>query len=43
MRFVLEPGAFTFRIADEKSTVTLSGDVVEHRQREVVATAVDVR
>ena len=48
MRFVTEPGAFTFSIgassADiraEKS-VALDGQVVEYRQREIVATKVEV-
>lgn len=39
MRFVIEPGAFTFRVGDASATVTLGGDVVEHRQRDIVATA----
>jgi len=43
MRFVVEPGAFTFRIDKSETSVTVGGDVVEHRQRDVVATAVDVR
>ncbi len=43
MRFVVEPGAFTFRIDSAEATVTLGGDVAEHRQRDVVATAVEVR
>ena len=42
MRFVIEPGAFTFRVDDAEASVTLTGDVVEHRQRDVVATAVEV-
>ena len=40
MRFVIEPGTFTFRIGDAKGAVELTGEVVEHRQRDVVATAV---
>jgi len=48
MRFVTEPGAFTFSIgassADIRAekTVTLEGEVVEYRQREIVATKVSV-
>ena len=48
MRFVTEPGAFTFRIgassADIRAeqTVTLDGQVAEYRQREIVATKVAV-
>jgi beta-glucosidase len=38
MRFVIEPGDFTFRCGDASTTVTLGGDVVEHRQRDVIAT-----
>jgi beta-glucosidase len=44
MRFVTEPGAFTFSVgassADIRAekTVTLEGQVVEYRQREIVAT-----
>lgn len=44
MRFVTEPGAFTFSIgasaADIRAeeTVTLEGQVVEYKQREIVAT-----
>ena len=38
MRFVIEPGAFTFRIGEAEAAVELTGDVVEHRQRDVVAT-----
>jgi beta-glucosidase len=46
MRFVTEPGAFTFSIgassADIRAekTVTLGGQVAEYRQREIVATKV---
>ncbi|MFL5587391.1 MAG: fibronectin type III-like domain-contianing protein, partial [Ktedonobacteraceae bacterium] len=48
MRFVTEPGAFTFSIgassADIRAekTVTLGGQVAEYRQREIVATKVDL-
>ncbi|HLJ36728.1 MAG TPA: glycoside hydrolase family 3 N-terminal domain-containing protein [Ktedonobacteraceae bacterium] len=49
MRFVTEPGAFTFSIGsssadirDEK-TVTLAGPVAEYRQREIVETSVEVK
>jgi beta-glucosidase len=48
MRFVTEPGAFTFSIgassADIRAekTITLSGQLVEYRQREIVATKVEV-
>jgi beta-glucosidase len=48
MRFVCEPGAFTFAVgaswADIRSsaTVELSGEVAEYRQREIVATRVEV-
>ncbi len=48
MRFVTEPGAFTFSIgassADIRAekTVTLGGQVVEYRQREIVATKVAI-
>jgi beta-glucosidase len=38
MRFVIEPGDFTFRCGDSTATVSLGGEVVEHRQREVIAT-----
>jgi beta-glucosidase len=38
MRFVIEPGSFTFRAGGREVTVALDGDVVEHRQRDVVAT-----
>ncbi len=43
MRFVVEPGTFTFRVDAAETTVTLGGDVAEHRQRNIVATAVEVR
>jgi hypothetical protein len=43
MRFVVEPGTFTFRVDSAETTVTLGGDVAEHRQRNIVATAVEVR
>jgi beta-glucosidase len=48
MRFVVEPGAFTFAVgassADIRAqqVVTLGGEVVEHRQRSIIATRVDV-
>jgi beta-glucosidase len=48
MRFVIEPGAFTFSVgassADIRATqkVTLSGETAEYRQREIVATSVAV-
>jgi beta-glucosidase len=48
MRFVTEPGAFTFSVgassADIRAeqTVTLDGPVAEYRQREIVATKVRV-
>jgi beta-glucosidase-like glycosyl hydrolase len=48
MRFVAEPGAFTFSVgassADIRAeqTVTLEGQVAEFRQREIVATQVGV-
>jgi beta-glucosidase len=48
MRFVTEPGAFTFSMgassADMRAekTVTLDGQVVEYRQREIVATKVSL-
>lgn len=42
MRFVIEPGSFTFRCGGSQATVVLDGDVVEHRQRAIVATAVDL-
>ena len=48
MRFVTEPGAFTFSIgassADIRAeqTVTLDGPVAEYQQREIVATKVAV-
>jgi len=48
MRFVTEPGAFTFSIgassADIRAekTVTLGGQIVEYRQREIVATKVAI-
>jgi beta-glucosidase len=40
MRFVIEPGDFTFRCRDRSATVSVTGDVVEHRQRAIVATEV---
>jgi beta-glucosidase len=48
MRFVVEPGAFTFAVGASsrdirrKATARLDGEVVEHRQREVVATTVSL-
>jgi beta-glucosidase len=48
MRFVTEPGAFTFSIgassADIRAekTIVLDGQVVEYRQREIVVTKVDL-
>ena len=45
MRFVCEPGEFTFAVGASwsdiraRATVTLAGDVVEYRQREIVATS----
>jgi beta-glucosidase len=48
MRFVTEPGAFTFSVgassADIRAeqTVTLDGQVAEYQQREIVATKVAV-
>jgi beta-glucosidase len=38
MRFVIEPGAFTFRAGAREAGVVLDGEVVEHRQRDVIAT-----
>jgi beta-glucosidase len=44
MRFVCEPGAFTFAVGaawDDlrvSSTVELAGDIVEYRQREIQST-----
>jgi hypothetical protein len=49
MRFICEPGQFTFAIGASwadiraRQVVDLAGDVVEYRQSEIVATAVDVR
>lgn len=49
MRFVTEPGDFTFSIGassadirDEK-TVALTGDITEYLQREIVATQVEIK
>lgn len=49
MRFITEPGAFTFSIGTSstdiraETTITLDGQVVEYQQRTVVDTKVDVR
>src|SRR6266700_2668748 len=48
MRFVTEPGAFTFSVGASsvdiraEKTIVLDGQVVEYRQREIVATKVDL-
>ncbi len=48
MRFVTEPGEFTFSVGASASdiraekSVTLAGGVAEYRQREIVATSVEV-
>ena len=48
MRFVTEPGAFTFSVGASsvdiraEKTVVLDGQLVEYRQREIVATKVGV-
>ncbi|HZR12295.1 MAG TPA: glycoside hydrolase family 3 N-terminal domain-containing protein [Acidimicrobiia bacterium] len=42
MRFVVEPGSFTFRVGKASATVQLRGGVREYRQRDVVATAVEL-
>ncbi|MEY2451616.1 MAG: hypothetical protein QOD92_1190 [Acidimicrobiaceae bacterium] len=48
MRFVCEPGAFTFAVGASRAdiraraTVSLDGDVADYRQREIVSTAVAV-
>jgi beta-glucosidase len=48
MRFVCEPGTFTFAVGASwadiraRATVTLGGAVAGHRQREIVATSVSV-
>jgi len=48
MRFVVEPGGFRFTVGASsadiraEARIELEGDVVEHRQRDVVATAVRV-
>ncbi|MET0903649.1 MAG: glycoside hydrolase family 3 C-terminal domain-containing protein, partial [Acidimicrobiales bacterium] len=42
MRFVVEPGTFTFRVGEASVVVELGGGVAEHRQRDVVATRVDL-
>jgi beta-glucosidase len=41
MRFVVEPGAFTFLVGTASATVSLTGDVHPYRQREIVATTVE--
>jgi beta-glucosidase len=47
MRFVTEPGDFTFSVgassADIRASklITLSGDVVEYRQRDIISTSVE--
>ncbi len=48
MRFVTEPGEFTFSLGASSTdiraeqTVTLGGEVAEYRQREIVASRVDI-
>jgi len=48
MRFVVEPGTFRFSVgassADirQRATILLAGPVVEHRQRDIVATTVNI-
>jgi beta-glucosidase len=48
MRFVTEPGAFTFRIGASsldiraEKTIVLDGQVAEYRQREIIATKVGI-
>lgn len=48
MRFVTEPGAFTFCVGASsvdmraEKTITLAGQMAEYRQREIVATKVEV-
>jgi len=48
MRFVTEPGDFTFSVGSSsvdiraEQTITLAGPVAEYRQREIVATRVEV-
>lgn len=42
MRFVVEPGTFTFRAGGAEAIVALDGEVATFRQRDVVATAVDI-
>ncbi|HEX4203290.1 MAG TPA: glycoside hydrolase family 3 N-terminal domain-containing protein [Ktedonobacteraceae bacterium] len=48
MRFVAEPGAFSFRVgassADIRAeqTITLGGEVLAYQQREIVSTTVDI-
>jgi beta-glucosidase len=41
MRFVVEPGAFTFLVGTASATVSLTGGVHPYRQREIVATTVE--
>ena len=49
MRFVTEPGTFRFSVGGSAATakthvhVEVTGEVAEHRQRDIVATRVDVR
>ena len=48
MRFITEPGAFTFSIGASsadiraETTVTLAGQVASYRQREIVETKIDI-
>jgi beta-glucosidase len=42
MRFVVEPGSFTFQVGRSSVNVELNGDVCEYRQREIVATTVEI-
>ncbi len=48
MRFVTEPGAFTFSVGSSSAdlrteqTITLAGEIAEYRQREIVDTQVTV-
>ena len=43
MRFVVEPGDFTFRVGETSVAVSLGGDVHEYQQKQIVATVVEVR